>query len=99
MVESVDLLCPGIDSVDSLLEFESAFVSIAGVGKPDSPIGMDDDVVGRVERLALPLIGEYLAIGSVGLIPHNASTDLFAANEPIIRIEAAAVGLIGGLAK
>lgn len=60
---------------------------------------MNDHVVGRVERLALPLVGEDFAVGSIRAVAHDASTDLFAANEAIIRIEAASVGLIGRFAK
>lgn len=55
-----DVARRGIEAVDMLRELwfwpKSLFVAVDGVCKPDGAVGMDDDVVGGVERTAMVIV-------------------------------------------
>ena len=55
-----------VDAIDRFLDLQLPLVplvvhhaAVAGVGEPDAAVGMDDGVVGRVQRLAVPLVREH----------------------------------------
>jgi len=58
---------------------------------------MDDDVVGRIEPLTLPLFGDH-GLRAIGLIAHHAAAAMFAGKLPALVVKGIAVGIAGGVA-
>ncbi len=94
----------GVDAIDRLLElgrgleaFVVAHDAVGGVGEPDAAIGMDHDVVGGIERLALELVGDH-GDGAIVLIARHAPRAVLAGELPAFEIEGVAVAVAGGVA-
>jgi hypothetical protein len=73
-----------VDAVYSLFQLHlraRTFVrgqdAIARIGEPDRAIRMDHDIVGRVERLAVPLVGQH-GDRAIGLVAHHAPVQMLA---------------------
>ena len=99
-----------VDAVDGLLlirlqriragtlPFVVHQAAVAGVGKPDAAVRMHDGVVGRVERLALPVIGQH-GDGAVVLVADHAAGAVFAGDLAALPVERVAVAVAGRVAK
>ena len=95
----------GIDPVDRLLHLQVSLVplvvhhaAVAGVGEPDPPVGMDHDVVGGIERLAVPALGEHGHRPRV-LVADHAPVGVLARDLPPLEVERVAVDVAGRVAE
>ena len=95
----------GIEAVDDGGEFEGGFVAfvvghdaIAGIGEPNGAVGMDGEVVGGVEMLALKIVHED-GDGAVVLGARKAAGIVFASEEAALAVAVVAVAVVGGIAE
>ena len=72
--------------------------AVGGIGEPDGVVGFDDEVVGRVEALAVPFVGEHRD-RAVDLGARDAARQMLAGHQPALIVDAVAVGIVGALAK
>ena len=93
-----------IDAVQRLFQLHlraRAFVSgqdaIARVGEPDGAIRMHHDIVRRVERLAVPLIGQHRN-RAVRLVAHHAPVQMLAGKLAPLVVERVAIAVGAGIA-
>src|SRR5262245_43457868 len=71
--------------------------AVAGVGEVDAAVRMDRAVVGGVERLALPLVGED-GDGAGGFVADDAAIAVLERDLSAFVVERVAVGEAGGFA-
>ena len=96
----------GIDAIDvagaDLLRRGVAFVvgidAVGRIGEPDRTVRLHDDVVGRIEALALEAVGEH-APRAVVLDARDAAAAMLARDEPALAVDRMAVVIVGGRRK
>ena len=93
----------GIEAVDSGRQFEFGFETlvveqnaVAGIGEPDAPIGMDDDIVGRIQTLALEPVQQH-SDGSVVLGAGDTAAEMLAGDQATLAVSRVAIAVIRGL--
>lgn len=72
--------------------------TVNGIGEPDRIIGLDHDIIGRIEALAVEPIGQH-GDGSVIFGARDAAAGVLASDKPALPIASEAVCLIGWLAE
>ena len=72
--------------------------AIKGIGEPDAAIGMGRQIVGRVERLALEIVGQHRH-RAIHFPAHHAAEEILAGELAALIIETVAVGVEGRLAE
>src|ERR1700674_3257828 len=72
--------------------------AVGGVGEPDRVIRFHDEVVRRVEALAVPFVRED-GDPAVDLGAGHAARQMLAGDEPALIVDAVAVRIVGALAK
>src|SRR5215471_18881679 len=72
--------------------------AIGRVGKPDAAIGVRNDVIGRIEALAVEQVGDHRR-RAVVLVADDAPRQMLAGNLPALEIEGVAVAVVGRHAK
>src|SRR5713101_8366550 len=82
-----------INSVNCFLDVELTLVafvaqqaSVARIGKPYSPVGLHNQIVGRVEGLSLPFLREH-SDRAVVLVTHHSAGGVLAGNLTALEIE------------
>src|SRR5579883_2777014 len=73
-------------------------VAVRRVGKPDAAVRMGHQIIGRIERLALVIVGDH-GQRAVMLPAHDAAKEILARELPALIIKAIAVGVVGWLAE
>ena len=93
-----------VDAVDRLLDFQRALVplvvhqrAVAGIGEPDAAVGVDDGVVGGIERFAVEPVSQDGRLAVV-LVADDAAVAVLAGDLAALAIEGVAVGVAGGVA-
>ncbi len=100
-----DVTGPGFETVDLLGQLrqgpEALLVAVDGVGEPDAAVGVDDDVVGRVERAAVVVVEQRRgAVGPLGFHvdePARFVQRALGAEEDAVAVVDAAVGHVVAL--
>ena len=94
-----------VDAIDGflglLLALEAFVVSadaVGRIGEPDAAVGMHDDVVRRVQALALKLLRDH-GHGAVRLVAHDAASAMLAGQLAAFVIERVAVAVAGWIAE
>ncbi len=72
--------------------------AVTRVGEPQRAVRALDDVVGTVQPLAVPVVGEH-GDGAVMLGPGHPARALLAADQPALPVDGVAVGVAGRLAE
>ena len=78
--------------------FVVAADAVGRIGEPDAAVGMHDDVVGRVQALALELFGDH-GDRAVRLVADDAAAAVLARQLPAFEIERVAVAVAGRIAE
>jgi hypothetical protein len=100
-----ELAALGVEAEDEaaglLLRRGVAFVrqddAVGRVGEPDGAVRLDDDVVGRVQPLALEAVHEAMA-GAIRLRPGDPPVAVLAVDDTALAVERVAVGVVVRLA-
>ena len=94
-----------VDAIDRFLEllggleaFVVAVDAVGRIGEPDAAVGMDHDVVGRVQALAFELVGDD-GDGAVVFVADDAAAAVLAGKLAAFEIERVAVAVAGGIAE
>src|SRR6266404_447316 len=82
----------------ALVAFVAHQAAVARIGKPDSPVGMHNHIVGCVKGLSLPFLCKH-SDRAVVLITHDAASGVLAGNLAALEIEGVAVAVVRGVAK
>ena len=68
--------------------------AVIGIGEPDRAVLVGREVVGRVQRLAVVIVGQH-GHRAVMLPAHHAAQKMLGGNLPALEIEGVAVGIEG----
>ena len=101
----LDLKCLAVDAIDAGrqfgIRFETFIISantVIWIGEPDAPVRTHDDVIGRIQSLALKLFSDD-GHRPIRLITHNPAPAVFARKLAALKIECVAVAVSGWISK
>ena len=69
--------------------------AVTGIGEPDAAVGVDDDVIGGIEGLALPAVRQHRH-RAVMFVANHAAGVVLAGKQAALPIKRIAVGVVGG---